>query len=467
MRLSRRSIPALACFALVGCTAPIDSSSSFSSSAPEDDSPVAASIPAHAYAHALTRSGGAELNSSVMLLGDWDWRYDGGTSRCERMVERAAALGNKTVSFVVTHYFRATPVRDANGNPAYDEYGTARWQAYDYCFMKGDSDCRPFAKSASAPWGEQWRIKDDWKGCVKKALYLGMNIAVVPHLDDGARAGAWRNNTILDPVPELSDPHFAGASFKSVLLDPMTEAINQAISETKSAACRCASRYKARWARPCSRIRRRSPSPPTTSARSWPPSRLSSTRASRSASASTSTASTAACSRSTARRWRACSTTSTSSGCRATGTWTFAAGASDWNRTIDSVVYELSNAGVDLRRRIRDSAMHLHFSEVGLGGGQSGAGASPATSLEEVAWEPYFGVGGTYAPERDPWAQAKLRDYRAQYYARLLDFLARPRRPRRRRTRQLFRRRRVHLEPRLLGFPGNLSQLDVVARQLL
>lgn len=36
--------------------------------------------------------------------------------------------------------------------------------------------------------------------CFKRAVELGMDISIVPHLDDGGKSAAWRNGLVFSPI---------------------------------------------------------------------------------------------------------------------------------------------------------------------------------------------------------------------------------------------------------------------------
>lgn len=70
----------------------------------------------------------------------------------------------------------------------------------------------------------------------------------------------------------------------------------------------------------------------------------------------------------------------------------------------------------------------LHYSEYGLGGGTSQNGDRPATTAEESAYTPFFGIGGSYACSKDPFDMCHpdvpnpVRDYRRYYYAKSAEY---------------------------------------------
>jgi hypothetical protein len=60
----------------------------------------------------------------------------------------------------------------------------------------------------------------------------------------------------------------------------------------------------------------------------------------------------------------------------------------------------------------------MHFSEVGLGGGNDGDGTSDPAKAVQTPWE------GTNNPRENPWRHQAMRQLRRQYHSALLDFLS-------------------------------------------
>lgn len=52
----------------------------------------------------------------------------------------------------------------------------------------------------------------------------------------------------------------------------------------------------------------------------------------------------------------------------------------------------------------------------GLGGGEKGDLSKPASSSYVVASSPYWGVGGTYQTQMDPWQKGENRQFMQNYY---------------------------------------------------
>jgi hypothetical protein len=82
---------------------------------------------------------------------------------------------------------------------------------------------------------------------------------------------------------------------------------------------------------------------------------------------------------------------------------------------------ELSYYGFSLND-LTDAGLEIHFGEFGIGGGTGQGGGSKAQTAQEAAETPFFGIGGKYSCEADPFQMCDLdqpsevREYRRHYY---------------------------------------------------
>lgn len=82
---------------------------------------------------------------------------------------------------------------------------------------------------------------------------------------------------------------------------------------------------------------------------------------------------------------------------------------------------ELSYYNFSLKE-LEAAGTEIHFGEFGVGGGISNDASQPAQTAQQAAETPFFGVGGTYTCERDPFQMCypsipnPVRDYRRRYY---------------------------------------------------
>lgn len=69
---------------------------------------------------------------------------------------------------------------------------------------------------------------------------------------------------------------------------------------------------------------------------------------------------------------------------------------------------EARAAGIDVAAIIASRGLELHYSEFGLGGGQSPTGRTPARTADQVARTPFYGVNGPYRKSADPWQNPEV-----------------------------------------------------------
>ncbi len=370
------------------------------------------------------RAEAGEIDSSVMLIGDWDsTRDESGNSRCHEMVEMAARLGNRTVSFVPTHYAYNAYRRDAKGNVLTDRYGRPTWQAEGYCFRTGSGECRPFSADSQAPYGHQWRIKNDWAACFAHALDLGMDLSFLPHLDDGHRVGAWRNNMALAADQRIgSDAH----SYKEIMLDPLAIAAVEAI---KASGRRDARIYfalqgemgapifydPAGFRRAAIDLRKKFAEVERTHG----------TRVQMGISLNFNAVS-GGIDNTDRTALRALFRAVDFVGLSSYGWLDVWPTAANFDRTVDSFAEELLEFGIDLASLVREQGKHLHFSELGIGGGADSSGRKIASELWEYAAYPYYGIFGSFDPDLNPWASDNGRAFQREFYRAAVDFASRP-----------------------------------------
>ncbi|PNW74409.1 hypothetical protein CHLRE_13g607400v5 [Chlamydomonas reinhardtii] len=81
--------------------------------------------------------------------------------------------------------------------------------------------------------------------------------------------------------------------------------------------------------------------------------------------------------------------------------------------------------GLDVSAILKRRNLDLHYSEFGLGGGNSPLGTTPARTPEAAARMPFYGVWGAYAgPATDPWAPPQMRAFLHSFFAKTLSWLA-------------------------------------------
>lgn len=144
-----------------------------------------------------------EINSSIAVLGTWDYLPIKGASECERMVARAiqSPHWNSTINFIPTHGF-IVGERPPEKEDVVAEISESDKDRYALTF--GDRICyRTSATECQKPTTSMiLQFENSMARCFSKALAAGKGITLTPHLDDGHRLGRWRNLHVLDPVAD-------------------------------------------------------------------------------------------------------------------------------------------------------------------------------------------------------------------------------------------------------------------------
>jgi hypothetical protein len=339
------------------------------------------------------------LDSSIMLMGEWDWalRPDQ-TSRCTEMVDRAAAAGSTTANFVPTHFFRAHTIGTGTT-------GAPLWQVHGYCY-------KPSASCADFTWAAIDRFERGVRACMARAVAHGMHLAVVPHLDDGAGQGVWRNSVVFEPTAK-----HGGFSYADVLLYPLARAIRDTMAPTTRVYLATQGEMGA-----------------TVFAHPGPyaylldelrgmiaggdPGRVGRVEVGVSLNFNVVAGGVGAIDQAEVRRlFEAADFVGLSS----YGPVDPYPHPDDFDRTIDGFAAELAGHGLDLRA-LHDGGTRLHFSELGIGGGVRGEGDLRAQTRAQAAATPYFGVYGEYRADRDPWV-GDLAAFRRDFHAAALTHL--------------------------------------------
>ncbi|KAL4440114.1 hypothetical protein ABPG75_003115 [Micractinium tetrahymenae] len=193
-------------------------------------SPAAAQAPTDgSTAPAPAASGGkAEISSSIVLAVPTDYLLDGsGRSKCMDMVDRASQYRIKRLQFVPTLFWvDEGPLDPPTGfDPSCK---TADFLASYYCYNRFNATrvkyfCYDRDKCSGPPGqADIARFRDSLKACMQLAVSRGHDLSVNMHVDDATKGGlgGWRNTLLFSPL----EP-FGGLSYVDVVLNPIADAI--------------------------------------------------------------------------------------------------------------------------------------------------------------------------------------------------------------------------------------------------
>ncbi len=340
------------------------------------------------------------LDPTIMVMGDWDWhvRADGG-SRCTDMIDRASAAGAASVALVPTHGFFADQIGTTDrGTPLYENRG--------YCYKSGTS-CLPFTAADIASFEAGMRT------CLHRAVHHGLDLAVIPHLDDGRFAGAWRNSLIFDPTAR-----YDGHTYGDVLLYPLARAMRDTMSSTTRVYFALQGEMGATvFAHPAGNHAMLGEIRQIIVAGD-------SSRASRVQVGLSINFNFVAGGAPLASQAQlvALHRDADFLGISCYGAVDAYPSEANFDRAFDGFAGELAGYGIDLWSLHRYDNLRLHCSELGIGAGRDGGGSWPATTREQAASTPYFGIYGEYRAAKDPW-QGDLSAFRRDYYRAFLGYL--------------------------------------------
>lgn len=365
------------------------------------------------------------LNSSVSLMGIWDYELKNGTSRCIEMVEKATTSphANLMINFIPTYHFRVeNPARKSATPSVQSDSGSngdqALVKARQICVLRDESTC-VFLNAETAT-----TLREGMTKCFAKAVEKGAGLSVVPHLDDGDRLGQWRNMVIFDPFPGGDPECKEGASdYYCGFLRPLAQALHAARRQDTPTYMTTQGEMGAtvftypgkhgqlvRLLKQIIRGGEGKIDPAADSVR---------TGINLNYNAIFGLVAPDSISQKGVRYLLDGSSflgiSAYSSAIRVNGIiepWQF-------DKGFESVNMELQKINLNLRWF---KNLELHFSEVGLGGGHDGK--SPAKTSDQVLAVPWYGVHGPYAAAKDPWTTPDMRQTRFDYYCSLMQYLA-------------------------------------------
>uniref|UniRef100_A0A383W7Z6 Glycoside hydrolase family 5 domain-containing protein n=1 Tax=Tetradesmus obliquus TaxID=3088 RepID=A0A383W7Z6_TETOB len=284
---------------------------------------------------------GTEISSTVPLLyqNDWDVNYlgkaaDDWSSKCIDMVYKANEFQAKVV----------------NCCPKVNKLAIDRFR-----------------------FGLQW--------CLAKAVELGLDIAITPHLDDGLEMGGWRNALVFDPLVK-----YGNFSYYDVMLRPIAQALNavitpdtQVLLAMQGEMSATVVRYPRSWTSLVSRLKNDIVTLRDDADQLMPNLKV--------------------------------------------GALKPAFKLDDLEDAIWQFDEELKQFGPNLKDLIHNQGKALILSEYGVGGGVHQNGSVPAKTAAEAAQFPFFGIWGSYSPAIDPWnttapedKHIEVRDWRRRFY---------------------------------------------------
>ncbi|WIA29300.1 hypothetical protein OEZ86_011805 [Tetradesmus obliquus] len=369
---------------------------------------------------------GTEISSTVPLLyqNDWDVNYlgkaaDDWSSKCIDMVYKANEFQAKVVNFMVTMYWV-----DANYDGTVDNYcHKIRW----------GEGCPKVNKLAI----DRFRFGLQW--CLAKAVELGLDIAITPHLDDGLEMGGWRNALVFDPLVK-----YGNFSYYDVMLRPIAQALNAVITPDTQVMLAMQGemsatvvRYPRSWTSLVSRLKNDIVTLRDDADQLMPNLKVG---------VSTNFNKLCACvlmdlvdptqyltllpeaMKAVNSQFNKTAIVELYNTVDLIGISSYAAlkpafKLDDLEDAIWQFDEELKQFGPNLKDLIHNQGKALILSEYGVGGGVHQNGSVPAKTAAEAAQFPFFGIWGSYSPAIDPWnttapedKHIEVRDWRRRFY---------------------------------------------------
>ncbi len=363
-----------------------------------------------------------EINSSIAVMGAWDYTLVDGSSPCLEMVDKALGsdFANSTINFLPTHGFLVDPPHDGTEKivtASLQEFRGAKPLTWGnrICYRVSERACNPPTLAMIKT------FEDGMAACFEKVFSKGRGISITPHVDDGKREGRWRNSHALGLVIEGDwECEKYVDSYYCAMLVPIANAIKRtritslpvyfsAQGEMGATVFAYTSQYSHAIALLRESLDPRSDDPKIKFGISlnfnkifgnFPTQYLSS------------------------RAFKELLKKLDFFGASAYTNLTLAADGSlpflQFDQVFNSVNQELAAIKTDLKKDA--SHLELIFSEVGIGG--SVDSKKPATSGRDALSAPWAGIHGTFNPKTNPWSDPDVANGAIQFYCGLSLYLS-------------------------------------------
>lgn len=346
--------------------------------------------------------------------------------RVKEQIDKAISLGNKKLNFVVTlHHI--------------SDQETHHIQKLCYDLGQG-GECKDIDDEAV-----QYFIKKHKENFLY-AAEKGLDISVVPHLDDGRKAGMWRNNLIFDPLAKAGKYSYAEAMILPLAIALKAAAVKGARvefalqGESGATVFHYANSYREIYYKLKKYFGSNLPIKVGLSlnfnfiaGHHYLRDELQLNKVKRLLSVIDFL------------------------GLSAYNYVGVPVKPSDFNNSIDQFLKEFSDFGIEVPSRLA-----LRFSEVGLGGGTvANNGQVTAQTPEEAAAAPYSGRYGNYDLAHDPWVKLEMIQFRFDFHKALLKYLSDPK-LQRRKLMSCFLWNSNSWDPQGLYYPTNAYRDDKI-----
>ncbi len=354
------------------------------------------------------------LNSTVMLMGDWDWHKQRG--RCKAIVDEALSPQhhNETLNFLPTQFHLTDP---AFQNPNVLQYCHSRY------FENEKAICPLLDKKAVQEFKEG--LTDCFQYAIKKAKEVNgkpLNISIVPHIDDGSTSGRWRNVIAFNPYPREGqdceqDP---SKSYYCSVLKPIAEALRDSVEpETEVHLALQGEMGATVFAYP-EAYRAMIPE-----LRNIIRSGLKHEDAARVKIGLSMNFNRVSGELFDFNRPEVVklfdSRTIDFVGISSYGEISLKPYPTEFENTINTFAGELEYFGISLKKLLQEG-VELHFSEFGMGGGN--ILGEKSTSAWQAASSPWGGVHGPYDPTTSPWQNPELKRFEEDFYCAGMHYLS-------------------------------------------
>lgn len=323
------------------------------------------------------------LNSTILLFDEYD------ASTCAAQVEEAAKLGNRNINILFMGHYELNTEKKVVG----------------YCFRTEGVKCTSVTPELLE------RMHGHWNACLKAVAKHNLGLSAYLQIDEGTTYNTWRNNLDFDPLKKYGD-----YSYDDLLTRPLAEMIAESTSKDTQVEFSLQGEMGATIA---FHPKQYMELIKLTKQRLAGFKKLSiGVNVNYAASLGFGT---------TKEKLDLADVQRLLNAVDFVGVSTYhevmiPTDPDDFRLSYDSVKTELRNLGLRI-----PTGKKTRISEIGMGGGNfTDDGASPAPTIEILAAALWSGIRGTYNPKIDPFKDPKMGQFRRDYYAAMLKYLAAP-----------------------------------------
>lgn len=314
------------------------------------------------------------LNSSVLMFHEWEFET------CAEQVHKAKLLGNKHINLMYTFHFIAE----------------SKTKTLDLCLKNKNGGCStPSLEIVN-------KLKNYYRNCLTEVKKHDLGISLLLHVDEWGNKKIWRNELRYDPLKKLQ----SGYSYDDFIINPLVEVLREFDLKKVELALQgemgaTVFAYPQSYAEIIKRIKSTDGHLELGVSLNYNKLSGGTKKGSR-------------------QSLKELFDLVDFVGFSAYAPLSRKPKKRDFRKYTSNFLVKLKREGVDLRQ-----SMPIHFSEVGIGGGNwINDGKTPARKVKHAVGAPYAGIWWNPDGSLNPWQGQAMLNLRKRYHVSLINYLA-------------------------------------------